>query len=75
MKPLNTLPIEDFINKARIASKSNQKQVILDVKEAVALSDSLAVVMTRLSGELDQILSNSQVSNGPAQVKMDGGFF
>ena len=54
MKQLNTLPIEDFLNKARIAIKSNQKQVVLDIKEAVSLADSLAVVMTRLSGELDK---------------------
>jgi hypothetical protein len=75
MKPLNTIPIEDYINRVRIANKSNQKQVILDIKEASALSDSLAVVMTRLSGELDQAIINSQGSSGPNQVKMDGGFF
>ena len=75
MKPLNTLPIEDYINRARIAGKSNQKQVILDIKEAIALADSLAVVMTRLSGELDQIISSAQPAGGTTQVKMDGGLF
>jgi len=73
MKPLNTLPIEDFLNKARIAAKSNQKQVVLDIKEANSLADSLAVVMTRIAGELDQIVSN--VDNTPTQIKMDGGGF
>ena len=29
---LNTLPIEDFLNKARIAIKSNQKNVTLSIK-------------------------------------------
>lgn len=75
MKPLNTIPIEDFLNRVRIANKSNQKQVILDIKEASALSESLSIVMTRLSGELDQLLTNSQNSTGPTQVKMDGGYF
>ena len=73
MKPLNTVPIEDFLNKARIASKSNQKQVVLDIKEANSLADSLAVVMTRIAGELDQIANS--VDNSPTQVKMDGGGF
>jgi hypothetical protein len=75
MKPLNTIPIEDFLNKARIAVKSNQKQVVLDIKEVQSLHDSLAIVMTRLSGELDQILGSAQSASGPAQVKMDGGNF
>jgi hypothetical protein len=74
MKPLNTLPIEDYLNKARIAVKSNQKQVILDLKEAQALADSLAIVMTRLSGELDRVLSQAQTPDS-LQVNMDGGGF
>jgi hypothetical protein len=75
MKPLNTIPIEDFLNKARIAVKSNQKQVILDIKETQALHDSLAVVMTRLSGELDQLISSAQPASNTTQIKMDGGNF
>jgi hypothetical protein len=79
MKPINTVPIEDFLNKTRIASKSNQKQVVLDIKEAVAIADSLALVMTRMSGELEQIMaaigSAQPASNAPTQIKMDGGLF
>lgn len=75
MKPLNTLPIEDFLNKARIAAKSNQKQVILDIKEVQSLADSLAVVMTRLTGELDQIISSGSGDSDAIQIKMDGGGF
>ena len=74
MKYLNTLPVEDFLNKARIASKSNQKQVILDIKEAQALADSLAIVMTRLAGELDKVITTAE-SNAVTSVKMDGGIF
>ena len=75
MKPLNTLPIEDYLNKARIAVKSGQKTLVLDIKEAQSLADSLAVAMTRLSGELDQIVANGTADPGVTQVKMDGGFF
>lgn len=74
MKPLNTLPIEDFLNKVRVAGKSNQQTVTLTIKEAQALEDSLAVVMTRLAGELDAVLQNAG-SGGETSIKMDGGGF
>lgn len=71
MKQLNTLPIEDFLDKTRIAIKTNQRAVTLSIKEASDLQNSLAVVMTRLSGQLDQIASASST----IEVKMDGGKF
>jgi hypothetical protein len=73
MKQLNTLPIEDFLDKTRIAVKGNQKNLTLSIKEAVDLQNSLSVVMTRLAGELDQLASNAQPSS--FEVKMDGGKF
>jgi ATP-dependent exoDNAse (exonuclease V) beta subunit len=75
MKPLNTVPIEDFLNKARIAIKSNQKNMVLDHKEVSDLYNSLAVVMTRLSGELEQILGSQTTQSASTDVKMDGGNF
>lgn len=74
MKQLNTLPIEDFLDKTRIAIKSNQKTITLTIKEATDLQNSLSVVMTRLSGEMDQLLSQSGQSSS-FEVKMDGGKF
>ena len=73
MKPLNTLPIEDFLDKTRVAIKSNQKNLTLTIKEATDLQNSLAVVMTRLSGELDQ--TGSAGSTGNIEVRMNGGKF
>jgi hypothetical protein len=74
MKQLNTLPIEDFLDKARIAIKTGQKSVVLTIKEATDLQNSLSIVMTRLSGEMDQLLSTAQRSSN-VEVKMDGGKF
>jgi hypothetical protein len=71
MKQLNTYPIEEFLNKTRLAIKGNQQTVILTLKEATDLQNSLSVVMTRLSGQLDQIVSESST----IEVKMDGGKF
>ena len=72
MNALNTLPIELFLEKARIARKSGQKVVNLTIDEANLLEESLAVVMTRLAGELDAIALSVQ-QTGDITVKMDGG--
>lgn len=74
MKHLNTLPIEDFLNRTRIAIKSNQKSVNLTIKEATDLQNSISLVMTRLSGNLDQIMSENQFPN-KIEIKVDGGKF
>lgn len=75
MKQLNTLPIEDFLDKTRIAIKSGQKSVTLTIKEATDLQNSLSVVMTRLSGEMDQLLASAGTQQPALEVKMDGGKF
>lgn len=74
MKTLNTLPIEEFLNKTRIAIKSGQKNVSLTIKEATELQNSLSIVMTRLTGELDQIANNVKEASN-IEIKMDGGKF
>ena len=74
MKQLNTLPIEDFLEKARIAIKSNQKTVSFTLKEVTDLQNSLSIIMTRVAGTLDQQLANNQTPE-LIQIKMDGGKF
>jgi hypothetical protein len=73
MKHLNVFPIEDFLEKARIAIKTNQKSLNLSIKEVTDLHSSLASVMTRLSGQLDQTAASNQ--NSKVEIKMDGGKF
>ena len=68
MRQLNTFPIEDFLDKARIAIKTNQKTLVLSIKEVADLQSSLATVMTRLVGNAEQPVS-------AVEVKMDGGRF
>jgi hypothetical protein len=70
---MNTAPIDMFMDKARIAMKSNQKSLNLDIKEVQSLYDSLAVVMTRLAG--NTAASTTPTTNDTVQVNMDGGKF
>jgi len=77
MQPLNTFPIENYLNKVRIASKSHQKVVNLPIDEADQLAACLTIVMTRLTGELDAIVSQIQQAapEEVIQVEMNGGTF
>lgn len=71
---MNTLPIEDFLNKSRVARKSNQKTLTLTAKEYVDLADSIASVMTRFTSVLDQSLTAANAT-AVTEIKMDGGNF
>ena len=71
MMKLNTLPIESFLEKARIAIKSGKKGITLDLKEVTDLQNSLSIVMTRLASDSVQ---TSQLPD-KITVKMDGGKF
>ena len=73
MKKLNTLPIEDFLDKARDAIKSNQKSVTLSIKETADLQNSLSLVMTRLAGNYEQLASTQTPEK--IEIKVDGGKF
>lgn len=73
MKNINTLPIEDFLDKARVAIRSNQKTLTLSLKEVNDLQNSLSMVMTRLAGNLDKHLSDK--SNDNITVTFNGGKF
>ena len=72
MRQLNILPIEDFLDRARIAKKSSQKVLTLTTKEYTDLFDSLASVMTRLTGIIDQ---ESASKSDDSSVQVDGGSF
>mgnify|MGYP000049377561 CR=1 FL=1 len=69
MKNLNTFPIEEFLDKARIAIKTNQKNITLNIKEVADLQNSLSVVMTRLAGE------SVPAASEDVTVKLNGGGF
>jgi hypothetical protein len=72
MRPLNTMPIENFVNKVKIASKSKQKNLTITTDEAVLLADSITTLMARLIGKLEEDLQKTAVED-VITVNMDGG--
>jgi len=73
-EPLNTAPIQQFIQQVRSADAGKAKEVKLDLQQAKRLAFCLGETMSRLEGDLEEILSRqSSDSDDVIEVKMDGG--
>lgn len=64
------MPIEDFLDKARLAIKTNQKNLTLTIKEVTDLQNSLSIVLARLVGE-----SAGSSFQEDITIKLNGGSF
>jgi hypothetical protein len=75
--PINTIPIQQFIQQVKAADISNQKEIKLDIKSAKLLSYCLGELNAKLLEDYDKILIELKKngSNGPIELKMDGGDF
>jgi hypothetical protein len=75
--PINTLPIQQFIQQVKSAELSNQKEIKVDLKTAKNLVFCLSEITTKLVEDQDKLLAEirSNSSTGTLDVKMDGGGF
>jgi len=71
--PVNTIPIENFLQAAKIAGKTQQRELKLDAKQYKDLADSISIVLARLVELQDTRLQQPQEVN--VDVQMDGGNF
>ena len=73
-EPLNTAPIQQFISQVKSADASQAKEVKLNIQQAKRLAFTLGEVMSRLNGDLEQILARKNSGNDEViNVTMDGG--
>lgn len=74
MKPINTIPVETFTERVKVATKTNQKNITLDIKDAIAICDTLNIMLSRL---VMKISSESTIKESDSTVKInaDGGNF
>lgn len=73
-EPLNTAPIQQFISQVKSADASQVKEVKLNIQQAKRLAFTLGEVMSRLNGDLEQIIARKNSGNDEViNVKMDGG--
>ena len=72
-EPLNTMPIQQFIQQVKAAESSNAKEVKLTVQQAKNLAYTLGMVMSRLAGDLEKLLVNNNTTDEVIEVRIDGG--
>ena len=72
MDPLNTNEIERFISAVKGAENSNAKELRIDIKNAKNLAYTLGIVMSRLHGDLEKLVT-SQDENQTIEINLDQG--
>jgi len=77
LKKIQTQPIEDFISRVRTSKAKQDRQVVLSIKDAEKLSDSLNQTMTRLVGIQEEIIEALKTAkeSQTINIEMDGGNF
>lgn len=74
IEPLNTMPIQAFIQQVKSADSSRAKDVTLPIEQARSLALTLGIVMSRLEGDLEKLIKDIKVDASPnIEIKVDGG--
>jgi hypothetical protein len=70
--PINTAPLQQLIQQIKVADQSNQKEVKIDIATAKNVAYTLGIVMSRLAGNYEDLLSKKDKEE-VIQIQMDGG--
>jgi len=74
VEPLNTIPLQQFLQAVKAAEAARVPNVTLDMNTAKNLAFTLGIVMTRLHGDLELLVAQSAGSNDEViNITMDGG--
>jgi hypothetical protein len=74
VEPLNTIPLQQFLNAVKAAEQSRAREVKLDIATAKTLAFTLGAVMSRLHGDLELLVAQSKNNNDEIiEIKLDGG--
>ena len=73
-EPLNTMPIQQFLQQVKSADASRAKEIRLPIEQCKNLAFTLGIVMARLNGDLEKFLKeNNSSSNEIIKIDMDSG--
>ena len=72
-EPINTASIQAFIHQVKGADASRAKDIRMDITQAKNLAFTLGIVMSRLNGDLEQLLVNKSNTEETVEVQLDGG--
>jgi len=74
IEPLNTIPLQQFLNAVKAAENSRVKELKLDIATAKNLAFTIGIVMSRLHGDLEKLVAESKNSNDEViEINLDGG--
>jgi hypothetical protein len=75
--PINTFPIQQFLQQVKSADATQQKEIRVDIKNAKALAFTLTEVMSRLTQDYEELFHKLRKSQDTEviSVTMDGGGF
>jgi len=72
--PINTAPIQQFIQQVKSADAGKVKEIRLDIQAAKRLAFTLGETMSKLNGDLEEILSKKYSKEDETiKVELDGG--
>ena len=71
--PINTIPIQQFIQQVKTADAGNQKEIKIPLAQAKALVFSLSTVMANQTGRLDKLIIDNKSTDESVTISMDGG--
>ena len=76
-KPINTFPLQQFIEQVKIAAMSQQREIKLDMHTAKTLALTIGEVSAKLLQDYDRLLVELKANNNNdiVELKMDGGGF
>lgn len=75
LDPINTFPVQQFIQTVKSADASRAKDIRIDIENAKRLAFTLGEVMSRLNGDMEQFIKEhvQNIDNEPVEVQLDGG--
>lgn len=74
IEPLNTIPLQQFLNAVKSAEQSRSREIKLDIATAKTLAFTLGIVMSRLHGDLEKLVAESKNNDDEMiQINLDGG--
>jgi hypothetical protein len=72
--PINTIPVQQLIQQVKSADASNAREIKIDIQSAKRLAFTLGEIMSRLNGNLEEILEKKYSREDETiKVELDGG--
>ena len=73
VEPLNTIPLQLFIQQVKSAEASQARELKLNIADAKNLAFTLGIVMSRLEGDLEKLVNQNTGAEEKIEINLDGG--